>query len=266
MVAQASAPGGETRAIVGRTATGACAFHDGRARRCAIQRDAGIALLPSACRNFPRVALRDPRGLFVALSHYCPTAARLLLDAHQIAIVEAPPGLSLDGAVEGLDATGVMPPLLRPGMLMDFEGYGAWEREAIDLMNVPAYSPRRALAAVAEATADAMRWSPGGEPLAARVRHAFARVRHAHDRDDPPGFLPQARKAFVASHLFASWSAYQHGGLSAVVESAREAGAVLDRELEGADSVAAFIDAVRATDFRLRHVSSVPAHEIARRS
>jgi hypothetical protein len=266
MVAEESTPGGETRTIVGRTATGACAFHDGRARRCAIQRNAGIALMPSACRNFPRVALRDARGLFVALSHYCPTAARLLLDAQRISIVEAPPPLSLDGTVEGLDATGVMPPLLRPGMLMDFEGYGEWEREAIDVMNVPAYSPRGALAAVAEATADAMRWRPGGESLAARVRHAFARVRIAHDRDDSPGVLPQARKAFVASHFFASWSAYQHRGLSAVVESAREAEAMLDRELRGAESAAAFIAAVRATDFRLRHVSIAAGHEIARRS
>ena len=43
---------------------------------------------------------------------------------------QAPPGLALDGALEGLDATAVLPPLLRPNLLTDLEGYGAWERRA----------------------------------------------------------------------------------------------------------------------------------------
>src|SRR5215204_5054161 len=103
-------------------ADGGCVFFDrADGRLCAIQRDAGVALMPDACRNFPRVTLRDARGIFITLSHFCPTAARLLLTSRDIAIVEAPPSLSLDGGAEGLDATAVMPPLLRRGMLMDLD-------------------------------------------------------------------------------------------------------------------------------------------------
>ena len=145
-----------------KTSKGACVFygmeHDGL---CGIQRDAGARLMPSACRNFPRVALRDPRGIFVTLSHFCPTAAGLLLSADAIAIVLAPASISLDGEVEGLDATGVMPPLLRSNMLMDWDGYGVWERESLAVLNDRRYSARAALDIISTATRHARTWSPG---------------------------------------------------------------------------------------------------------
>ena len=77
--------------ILATTGDGACVFFEPRAGRlCAVHRTVGPRLLPSACRNFPRIALRDPRGVFVTLSHYCPTAARLLLLDRDLAIVDAP--------------------------------------------------------------------------------------------------------------------------------------------------------------------------------
>ena len=107
-------------------------FDSENGRMCAVHRELGEPMLPSACRQFPRVTLTDPRGRWITLSHFCPTAAALLFSPAPVLIVAAPASIALDGAAEGLDATAALPPLLRPGMLMDFDGYGAWERGAIE--------------------------------------------------------------------------------------------------------------------------------------
>ena len=241
-----------------------CVFYERDRRRCAIHRQAGPTALPTACRNFPRITLADRRGVFITLSHFCPTAAALLLQERDITIVEAPPSLSLNGAVEGLDATGVLPPLLRPGILTDAEGYAAWEAEAIGVWNDRRYAAEDALAIVSGATDDVCNWRPGTETLAMRARSAFDRARAAWDR--PPALQPpieHAIKSFLAAHQFASWHAYQNGGLQAVVRAVEAAFATLGEELaprlrsarpEHRRRVRApFITAVRAADFRLRH-------------
>jgi hypothetical protein len=231
---------------------GACVFYDERGGRlCAIHRDAGPELLQSACRNFPRVTLRDRRGVFVTLSHYCPTAARMLLDAGAITIVEAPPSISLNGTVEGLDATGVMPPLLRPGMLTDLEGYATWEREAIAIFDHAAYSARGAVRTIRDATAEVCRWNPGPESLAAHARRAFARVLRRRDPDRTSrSDFDRPLKAFLAAHLFGSWAVYKPQGLMAAVESVEEA---LRLAGDRFDDEQAFIEAVRGADLQVRH-------------
>lgn len=240
--------------LLGTTAAGACVFFDAaHGRLCSIQRQAGAGLMPSACQHFPRVALRDGRGIFVTLSHYCPTAARLLLSAGPIAIVDAPASLSLDGRVEGLDATAVLPPLLRPGMLMDLDGYSAWERRALDILDDGGWSAREAVDIIREATAEAAGWKPGRETLAACVADAFARAhaaRRARSRGERSP-LDRPAKAFLASHLFASWQAYQNGGVRAVVAALEDAFA----RVAPAGTEAAFLAAVRAADLELRHIT-----------
>ena len=77
-----------------RTVGRACVFHEPDRRRCAIHRQAGPATLPTACRNFPRITLTDRRGVFITLSHFCPTAAALLLEDRDITIVDAPARLA----------------------------------------------------------------------------------------------------------------------------------------------------------------------------
>ena len=233
-----------------RTERDTCVFYERDRRRCAVHRYAGPAALPTACRNFPRITLTDRRGVFITLSHFCPTAAALLLAGRDITIVEAPPALSLGSAVEGLDATGVLPPLLRPGMLTDCEGYTAWEQEAIDVFNDRHYVARDALAIVSSATDDVCGWQPGGDTLATRVREAFDRARGArHLPSEPQLPFEHAIKSFLAAHLFASWHAYQDGGLHAAVCASETAFVTLGEELARAP----FIAAVRAADFRLRH-------------
>lgn len=243
-----------SRLAAGLTAAGACAFFEPeRGRRCRIHRMAGERLLPSACRNFPRVALRDARGLSITLSHYCPTAARLLLGAAELSIVEAPPSLSLDGEVEGLDATAVMPPLLGPGMLTDPAGYDVWEREAVAVLNDAQYSAPAALMVIRTATTLASGWRPGTEPLATCMHAAYVRARRrmcaAMPRRNP---LEHPAKAFLAAHLFGSWAAYQHRGLPAVCDEAERALTLLGSPADENT----FVDAVRRTDFEMRHRAS----------
>ena len=124
-------------AILARTPGGDCVFfeRDG-GNLCAIHRDMGPDSLPIACQHFPRVVLQRPRDTCISLSHFCPTAATLLRSpaADGFEIVAAPPSLSLDGRAEGLDARDTLPPLLRPGMLMDEDGYGAWERRCLEIL------------------------------------------------------------------------------------------------------------------------------------
>jgi len=114
---------------IARDNNGVCVFFEHDAGRlCVIHREAGIDALPSACRHFPRKFLRDGRGTFISLSHFCPTAAILLVGSPPLRTVEAAPPLMLDDPIEGLDARDALPPLLRPGILCDLEGYAAWER------------------------------------------------------------------------------------------------------------------------------------------
>jgi hypothetical protein len=110
---------------------GHCVFHADPG--CHIQRVLGPQALPSACAHFPRECLIDARGVSVTLSHYCPTAAALLFDhPGAVTIVEGPAAVVEEP--EGLDARDVLPPLLARGVLMDHEGYAAWERHVVFML------------------------------------------------------------------------------------------------------------------------------------
>jgi len=162
-------------AILARRADGACVFFDAAGgRRCAVHRELGEAVLPSACRQFPRVTLTDSRARWISLSHFCPTAAALLFTAAPVRIVDAPESISLHGAAEGLDAAAALPPLLRPGMLMDYDGYDAWERGAIELLCTHGANAGQAVAALDRMTRVIQRWSPGHGLLSDCVRQVFA--------------------------------------------------------------------------------------------
>jgi hypothetical protein len=103
-------------------------------RRCAVHRQLGSESLPSACRDFPRVATLTPLGVSIALSHYCPTAAALLFALVPVRILDDPPGFPASWPYEGLDAREAPPPLLRPGVLMDWPSLERWERFAVSVL------------------------------------------------------------------------------------------------------------------------------------
>ena len=236
---------------------GACVFFEAdRGRLCRIHRLGGPSLLPSVCRHFPRVVVNDPRGTSVTLSHFCPTAAGLLFRQVPLAVVDAHGPLALDGNLDGLDATDVLPPLLAPNVLADWDGYSAWEEAAVALFNAVHLEPEQAVGALLKATKLAGGWRPGKESLAAAVRAAFVQatppVRSGSGRWD--GF-ERAVKAFLAAHAFASWAAYKADGLRAVAGAVEGALELLTREINGSRPVTRdkLIAAMRATDLRLRH-------------
>jgi Fe-S-cluster containining protein len=252
-------------AILATGDDGACIFFDAaRGRSCRVHRELGERLLPSACRHFPRVTLSDARGTWITLSHFCPSAASLLFIPAPLHIVPAPDALSLSGTADGLDATDALPPLLRPGMLMDFEGYHAWERGAVDMLGAGGPDVSTALATLHEATREIQQWSPGEEPLCDRVTRvlavasytpiaeqavddarrqalAVASVPHGLTIPEPASFpgvrdpditplwreLDDVIRRYLASKLFASWWPYLGLDLAGVVEAVRVHAAVL---------------------------------------
>lgn len=245
---------------------GACVFFEReRGRLCAVHRELGEPMLPLACRQFPRVALHDRRGLSISLSHYCPTAAALLLEDHAIEIISAPDSLTLSGKAEGLDAREALPPVLRSGMLTDIEGYATWERRAIDAL-ARSDKAERAIATIHAATKRVLPWTPEAGSLSAAVDAAFdstnapdpagdekidlARIKQClasvpkglaaapiHDLEahwpSVSRWWPEVDRvvrAYLAARLFGNWIAYHGRGLHAVVEYLRVCLAVLKIE------------------------------------
>jgi Fe-S-cluster containining protein len=250
--------------VVQAHADGQCVFFEADAGRlCTIHRRAGAARLPSVCRQFPRVVVTDPRGASITLSHFCPTAAGLLFEPTPLAIVEAPPPLALDGDVEGLDATAVLPPLLSQGVLTDWEGYSAWEEAAVDLFNVAGLEPEQAVLWLEQATELACSWRPGLESLAAAVRRGFSAAA-LDERDHPDRWNGFGRvvNAFLAAHAFASWAAYECEGLRAVPAAVRRALTLLTSNVSAREPLTrgALTEAIRQTDLELRHARDTTPH------
>jgi hypothetical protein len=249
----AADPASSAGVVTARTADGQCVFFEpDHGRLCAIHRVAGAALLPSACRHFPRVALRDPRGTFVTLSHFCPAAASLLLEPVDLAIVEAPASLCPAGALEGLDATAVMPPLLRPGLLTDLDGYATWERLGVATLNRE-LRVEHALDLIAQSTRASCDWRPGGATLSEHVAGAFAHRHACVSATGAPRAFDRPARAFLSAHLFANWVAYQGTGLADIVQYLHDVLALVRREMEERHS---FTEGARAADLRLRHGSA----------
>jgi Fe-S-cluster containining protein len=160
-------------AVLRQTDHGRCVFHEAGARRCRIHRVKGHAALPVACQQFPRMCLIDARGIHVTLSHYCPTAASLLFEETPMAIVSNPPGFPPDAAYEGLDARDAFPPLLRPGVLMDWDTVDAFETHAIRILDSEIVSVDAALARI-ETLAERLRqWRATDGPLRASFDRAL---------------------------------------------------------------------------------------------
>lgn len=236
----------------GRAADGWCGFRVDR--RCSLQDSGGEAMLPSGCRHFPRVIRQDAREVRLTLSHYCPTAAAMLLADGPVTIMDVGPPLALTERIEGLDARNALPPLVRPGLLADLDGYAAWE-DAVVFTLARATSIHAALARITTATEDVRRWTPDQGPLAARVAKAFAPDPSSRpdpsdpsDLSDPfwtirqitgphpllavPPHFPRAWAAveahsrdwlrrplakYMAACAFGNWTAYRGQGLRSVV-------------------------------------------------
>ncbi len=245
----------DAAATLERNDHGECVFFERDSHLCAVHRDLGHDALPTTCRHFPRVAVRDARGASIGLSHFCPTAAAMLFrDDVELAIVETPPAFppaDYEGLVVAADD---LPPLLRPGVVMDPATYDAWE----------AHMVRRAAAGVdaesvvATLARDAVlvrRWIESGPSMLALIQSLPAEVVQAPVPADldtslrvfvgvmtavPEDLRPAGDeegleeaygryvapvwhrwsaplRRYVAAKAFASWTAYQGRGLMSIV-------------------------------------------------
>jgi Fe-S-cluster containining protein len=219
---------------------------------CGIHRAGGHAALPLTCRMFPRVVLHDMRGTFMSLSHFCPTAAAMLFEAQPpVTIVDAPAALAGSDPLDGLDARDVWPPLLRPGLMMDLDTYGAWERLAVEILTREGIPPRAALDALATATTAIAAWTPElAAPLEHTVRDAFARLTPA--TGTLTAFDP-AVKRWLAARVFGTWIAYQGNGLRTIVRYLRVCFDAFQIELARDGNAR---EAIRRSDHLIVHESS----------
>jgi Fe-S-cluster containining protein len=174
------------RVVVSTDSSGRCIFLEPDTR-CAIHRQLGPEALPAACRDFPRVVTLTPLGVSITLSHYCPTAASMLFapvtlsdprlpgrEGSAVRILENPPGFPPSSAYDGLDARDALPPLLRPGVLMDWPSLERWEEFAVSVLGDETRTPEAALDVLAGAAEEARRWTPGDGPFEERFRRVLS--------------------------------------------------------------------------------------------
>jgi hypothetical protein len=244
-------------AMISRTSTGDCVFYHRGSGLCVVHRDLGASTLPYTCRDFPRLAVRDSRGTSISLTHYCPTAAASLFrDDVPLQIVGAPPAFppaEYEGlAVEEDD----WPPLLHPTMLMDLDGYTAWERHMVRRCADGGASPETVIATLERDARLLRAFTPGADrslaeavaslpkdtvPAAPHATLAsslmmFADVLRAIPEDMRPSPDEQALpevfanavapewekwhaplRRYLAAKAFASWTAYQGRGVLSIV-------------------------------------------------
>ncbi len=264
---------------------GCCAFFDARdSKHCRVHRALGHGALPLACRQFPRVVVRDPRGVSVTLSHYCPTASAMLSATTPVQIAMDAPGFPPRGEYEGLDARGCLPPLLRPDMLMDWAAWWELEGRAVEWLADSARPSSLALAGLWMVVEHSRTWTPADGPLIERVRAGFdaagsrypaggagsvppvrreviearchdvlASVPAEHARRSPsassePPVSQTVLRNFLAAHAFANWTIHLGQGLRTWVQSVEAAYALI---LSGRS--------VRQADLLLRHLSDPKA-------
>jgi Fe-S-cluster containining protein len=288
--------------------SGHCVFLDPD-RLCAVHGQLGPEALPSACRDFPRVVTLTPLGVSITLSHHCPTAAGLLFapvtlsdprlpgrEGSAFRILEDPPGFPPTWPYEGLDARDALPPLLRPGVLMDWPSLERWEAFAVSVLGDERRSPEAALEVLAAAAEEARRWEPAdgafgeyfpkvlertlgkgiSDPWDPAVRGSQGwllpplpeRLEDVDRRLVVPGWpsLAVPIRRWLAAKAFASWLALQGEGLRTTALGLRVALGVLRAEAArgcagaGRTLDAALLEeAVRRADLILVHLSDPAA-------
>jgi hypothetical protein len=222
-------------AMLARTTTGDCVFFHRGSSLCVVHRDAGEAALPATCRHFPRLAVRDRRGTFMSLTHFCPTAARSLFrEPSPIAIVESPPAFP-PADYEGLEVEeDAWPPLLHARMLMDFDAYSAWERHMVERCADADATVDEVLATLRRDAGTLSRFLPGEGTLLEAIA-ALRTPAPSHPRT----FAPPSPSTAAPSHLAESLAAHRQV-MNAVPDDLKPSPDEHDLEQAYADHVAPF--------------------------
>lgn len=249
--------------------SGACVFHRAPVREPpgthhAHRREAGGCAVhpwrPVSCEHFPFICRIDARGVRVTLSHFCPTAAALLVEPGAPVVVQGPPVLTDGRLPEGLDARESLPPLrdapagVRPS-LMAWDEVTAWEDHLVQTVaRAPLTSAPPELALFERARAAV---PPGFDwPAAPSTCTDDWRAWAA---DAWPSHAPIVGR-YLASKVHASWALYLGDGRDAVLAEVALARTVL--QVESARTCAAarrpldvalLLEAIRQSDRLLLH-------------
>ena len=209
------------RVVLASHSSGRCIFLESD-RHCAIHRQLGPEALPSACRDFPRVVTLTPLGVSITLSHYCPTAASMLVtpkdpcragpEGIPLTILEDPPGFPPSWPYEGLDACDALPPLLRPGVLMDWASLARWEECAVAVLGDETRTPETALDVLAGVAEDARRWTPEDGSFGEYFLTVLKRSLDEGEEEKKPAFVEALRNGSSDSRDPACWGSREWRG------------------------------------------------------
>jgi hypothetical protein len=260
-----------TRAVLGRL-RGRCVFHGEGPRGCGLHTWGGADAKPVACRQFPWIAVHDPRGTFVSLSHVCPAAADRLDDPARLVLGPMPRAAA---SFDGLDVRRALPPALSARRLLDWDALSAWEAQVLGACG-RTDPPEDLLTDLAALRAHARRWTPRQGSLAAWLAAWTPDVRRAEgppwtpdpaldaivrasvpaglavppavDAVDPPDWQPSAPliRRYLAARLIACWPMHYGTGLATAMAYAAALLSVLASELARRHAAAPGAAAVRA--------------------
>jgi Fe-S-cluster containining protein len=153
-----------TRSVLGRRA-GRCVFHRAGPCGCGLHAWGGADAKPVGCRQFPWIAVHDPRGTFASLSHVCPAAQDRLVDPALLVLAPLP---RTAASFDGLDVRRSLPPALGTRLLLDWDALSAWETQALDAC-ARNDAPEGVLQDLLALRTHAQRWSAAQGPLAAWI-------------------------------------------------------------------------------------------------
>ena len=217
----------------------------------------------------------------------------MLLQQGPVTITEAGPPLALEDPIDGLDAREALPPLVRPGLLADMDGYAVWE-EAVVQTFLQSSDTAAALTTIEQATERVREWRPAEGPMTRAVTEAFTRrmvspaiaplsrsfaiVKELTGpnplMDAPDDFAVEWRRIqedvgdvlrgpvsrYLAACAFGNWIAYRGQGLRSIVAWLRACHDVLRVQLvrhlpETRDGIeaAALVEPIRMADYLLVH-------------
>jgi Fe-S-cluster containining protein len=153
-----------TRSVLGRR-SGRCVFHTAGPCGCGLHAWGGADAKPAACRQFPWIAVHDPRGTFASLSHVCPAAQDRLADPALLVLAALPRDAA---SFDGLDVRRSLPPALSTRRLLDWDALTAWETQALDSC-ARNDEPEGVLQDLLALRTHARRWTTAQGPLAAWI-------------------------------------------------------------------------------------------------
>ncbi len=276
-----------THAVLGRL-RGRCVFHREGPYACGLHAWGGAEAKPVACRQFPWIAVHDPRGTFVSLSHVCPSAAGLLDDPALLVLTELPRAAA---SFDGLDVRRALPPALSTRRLLDWDALSAWEAQALDacarntapegvlpdLLRLRAHA-RRWTSAQGRLADWIASWTPEASPVAppwtpdpaldAIVRAsvpAGLAPPPALDRVAPPRWQASTAvvRRYLAARLIACWPLHYGTGVATAIAYAAALLSVLAVELARRPAAESDDAAVRAaigeTDRLVVHLAAPDA-------